>query len=153
MGMKILRVYIENSVIGGYFDNEFKEHTRKLFEKFKKGIFKPVISSHVIAELENGAPDRVKEILMTINYEEYTINDEMLRLAEKYIEQKVVSENYYSDALHIAVATVIGVDVLVSWNFKHIVNLDRIKSFNSVNLKEGYSILEIRTPREVIESE
>jgi len=153
MGIKILRVYIENSVIGGYFDDEFKEHTRKLFEEFKKGMFKPVISSHVIAELENGAPDHVKENLMTINYEEYTINDEMLRLAEKYIEQKVVSENYYSDALHIAVATVIGVDVLVSWNFKHIVNLDRIKSFNSVNLKEGYSILEIRTPREVVESE
>ena len=153
MGIKTLRVYIENSVIGGYFDDEFKEHTRKLFEKFKRGIFKPVISSHVIAELENGAPDRVKENLMTINYEEFTINDEMLKLAEKYIEQKVVSENYYSDALHIAVATVIGVDVLVSWNFKHIVNLDRIKSFYSVNLKEGYSILEIRTPREVVESE
>jgi hypothetical protein len=153
MGIKVLRIYIENSVIGGYFDDEFKEYTHKLFEEFKKAIFKPVISSHVIAELENGAPNHVKEILMTINYEEYAINDEMLKLAEKYIEQKVVSENYYSDALHIAVATVIGVDVLVSWNFKHIVNLDRIKSFNSVNLKEGYSLLEIRTPREVIESE
>jgi hypothetical protein len=103
--------------------------------------------------LENGAPDHVKENLKTINYKEYTVNDDMLKLAEKYMEQKIVSENYYGDALHIAVATVIGVDVLVSWNFKHIVNLDRIKSFNSVNLKEGYNILEIRTPREVIENE
>ncbi len=107
MGIKVLRIYIENSVIGGYFDDEFREYTHKLFEEFKKGIFKPVISSHVIAELENGAPSHVKEILTTINYEEYAINDEMLKLAEKYIEQKVVSENYYSDALHIAVATVI----------------------------------------------
>lgn len=153
MGIKILEIYIENSVIGGYFDEEFKEHTRKLFEKFKKGDYKPVISSHVIAELENGAPDHVKENLKTINYKEYTVNDDMLKLAEKYMEQKIVSENYYGDALHIAIATVIGVDVLVSWNFKHIVNLDRIKSFNSVNLKEGYNILEIRTPREVIENE
>ena len=153
MGMKILRIYIENSVIGGYFDEEFKEHTRKLFEKFKKGIYKPIISSHVIAELENGAPNHVKENLKTINYEEYIVNDEMLKLAEKYMEQKIVSENYYSDALHIAVATVLGVDVLVSWNFKHIVNLDRIKLFNSVNLREGYGILEIRSPREVIENE
>jgi predicted nucleic acid-binding protein len=153
MGIKILEIYIENSVIGGYFDDEFKEYTRKLFEKFKKGEYKPVISSHVIAELENGAPDHVKENLKTINYKEYTVNDDMLKLAEKYMEQKIVSENYYGDALHIAVATVIGVDVLVSWNFKHIVNLDRIKSFNSVNLKEGYNILEIRTPREVIENE
>jgi predicted nucleic acid-binding protein len=153
MGMKVLRIYIENSVIGGYFDEEFKEHTRKLFEKFKKGIFKAVISSHVIAELENGAPDHVKDNLKTIDYEEYIVNDEMLKLAEKYMEQKIVSENYYGDALHIAVATVIGVDVLVSWNFKHIVNLDRIKLFNSVNLREGYSILEIRSPREVTENE
>jgi hypothetical protein len=69
------------------------------------------------------------------------------------MDQKIVSQKYYGDALHIAIATVIGVDVLVSWNFKHIVNLDKIKLFNSVNLKEGYSILEIRTPREVIEDE
>jgi hypothetical protein len=77
----------------------------------------------------------------------------MIQLAEKYMEQKIVSKNYYSDALHIAVATVIGVDVLVSWNFKHIVNLDKIKLFNSVNLREGYNMLEIRTPREVIGNE
>jgi rRNA-processing protein FCF1 len=153
MGMKVLSVYIENSVIGGYFDEEFKEHTRKLFDEFKKGKYKPVISSHVIAELENGAPENIKENLRTLNYEEFTVNDEMIQLAEKYMEQKIVSEKYYSDALHIAVATIIGVDVLVSWNFKHIVNLDRIKLFNSVNLREGYTILEIRTPREVVENE
>ena len=153
MGMKILRIYIENSVVGGCFDDEFKEFTRKLFEKFKIGSYKPVISSHVIAELEDGAPDHVKENLKTINYEEHIVNDEMTKLAEKYLEQKIVSEKYYGDALHIAVATVLGVDVLVSWNFKHIVNLDKIKLFNSVNLREGYSILEIRSPREVIENE
>jgi hypothetical protein len=151
--MKIVRNYIENSVVGGYFDDEFKEHTQKLFDEFKKGVYKPVISSHVIAELENGAPEHVKENLKTIDYEEYTVNEEMIQLAEKYMDQKIVSENYYSDALHIAVATVIGVDVLVSWNFKHIVNLDKIKLFNSVNLREGYNIFEIRTPREVIENE
>jgi hypothetical protein len=103
--------------------------------------------------LENGAPERVKENLKTIDYEEYAVNEEMTKLAEKYMEQKIVSENYYSDALHIAVATVIGVDVLVSWNFKHIVNLDKIKLFNSVNLREGYNALEIRTPGEVVENE
>ena len=153
MGMKVLRVYIENSVIGGYFDEEFEEHTHKLFGEFKKGKYKPVISSHVIAELENGAPEKVKENLKTLQYEEFTVNDEMIQLAEKYVEQKIVSEKYYSDALHIAVATIIGVDALVSWNFKHIVNLDKIKLFNSVNLREGYRILEIRTPRELVENE
>jgi len=55
MGIKVLRIYLENSVIGGYFDDEFKEPTEKLFDKFKQGIYKPIISSHVIAELENEA--------------------------------------------------------------------------------------------------
>jgi rRNA-processing protein FCF1 len=153
MGMKILKVYVENSVIGGFFDEEFEEYTRKLFKEFKNGKYKPVISSHVIAELENGTPENVKENLKTLDYEEFMVNDEMVKLAEKYMEQKVVSEKYYSDALHIAVATVIGIDVLVSWNFKHIVNLDKIKLFNSVNLREGYNVLEIRTPREVVEND
>ena len=153
MGMKLLRIYIENSVIGGYFDEEFKEYTRKLFQDFKNKKYKPIISSHVIAELENGAPEKIIENLKTLNYDEITVNEEMIQLAEKYMEHKIVSKKYYSDALHIAVATVSAVDVLVSWNFKHIVNLDKIKQFNSVNLREGYNILEIRTPREVIKDE
>jgi rRNA-processing protein FCF1 len=153
MGMKVLKIYIENSVIGGYFDDEFKEYTHKLFDEFREGKYKPIISSHVITELENGAPETVKENLRTLDYEEFAVTEEMEKLAEKYMEQRIVSQNYYSDALHIAVATVIGVDVLVSWNFKHIVNLDKIKLFNSVNLREGYTVLEIRTPREVIGNE
>jgi hypothetical protein len=151
--MKVLKVYIENSVIGGYFDDEFKGYSHKLFENFRKGIYKPIISSHVIAELESWAPDYVKDNLKTLEYEEFDVNEEMTELAKKYIEEKIVSEKFYSDALHIAIATVIGVDILVSWNFKHIVNYNRIRLFNSVNLKEGYNILEIRSPREVIEYE
>jgi hypothetical protein len=148
MGMKILRIYIENSVVGGYFDDEFKEHTQKLFDEFRHGRYKPVISCY--SGIGKWGSLKSKKKLKTIDYEEYTVNEEMTKLAEKYMEQKIVSEKYYSDALHIAVATVIGVDVLVSLNFKH---LDKIKLFNSVNLREGYNILEIRTPREIVENE
>ena len=150
---KIYTVYLENSVIGGYFDDVFKEYTHKLFDKFKNGTFKPIISSHVIDELENGAPNYIKENLKTINYEEYTFSEEMEKLAGKYIEQKIISKKYYGDALHVASATVIGVDVLVSWNFKHIVNFNKIRLFNSINLQEGYGILEIKSPKEIIENE
>jgi len=135
MGIKKLKIYLENSVIGGYFDEEFKEYTQKLFEKFNNGEYRPVISSQVVAELENGAPDYVKQLLETIDFDDFLANDEMIKLADKYMEQNIVSKNYYGDALHIAIATVIGVDVLVSWNFKHIVNLNKIKMFNSVNLR------------------
>lgn len=84
-------------------------------------------------------------------YKEYIINNnETEKLADKYISEKVVTKKYYEDALHIAIATINKVDVLVSWNFKHIVNLDKIRMYNSVNLKNGYSIIEIRNPREIL---
>ena len=74
-------------------------------------------------------------------------------LADKYISEKVISGKYYEDALHIAISTIYHVNVLASWNFKHIVNLDRIRMYNSVNLKNGYPMLEIRTPREILNFE
>jgi len=77
----------------------------------------------------------------------------MENLANLYLKEEIVSRKYSGDALHIAIATVANVDVLVSWNFKHIVNLKKIKRFNSVNLNEGYPILEIRTPMELIDNE
>jgi hypothetical protein len=148
--MKQLRVYIENSVIGGYFDAEFEEATRELFEKFRNGEYLALISTHTYGELDNGAPENVKSNLETTSYEKIEITEAMLDLTQKYMDEKIVSETYRSDALHIAIATISGVDLLVSWNFKHIVNLNRIRLFNSVNLKEGYNLLEIRTPLEVI---
>jgi hypothetical protein len=151
--MDQLRIYIENSVIGGYYDDEFKEPTRALFEFFRSGRYKAVVSSHSFDELNQGAPENVKENLKTIDYEGYVITDEMQNLTEKYMTEKIVSEQYRSDALHIAAATVLQVDVLVSWNFKHIVNLGKIKLFNAVNIREGYSALEIRTPQEVLTNE
>ncbi|GMO17381.1 MAG: hypothetical protein Ta2A_26320 [Treponemataceae bacterium] len=151
--MKTLRVYIENSVIGGYFDDEFKEATQKLFEMFKNKQYTAVVSSHTYDELNNGAPAHVKNNLETISYEKHDVNEEMLNLTEKYMNEQIVSEQYSSDALHIAIATVLSVDVLVSWNFKHIVNLNKIRLFNAVNLREGYGILDIRTPQEVINNE
>jgi hypothetical protein len=148
--MKKLRVYIENSVIGGYFDPVFEDATKKLFDKFRNGEYLAVISTHTYGELNDGAPENVKSNLETISYEKIDVTEVMLELTQKYMDENIVSEKFRSDALHIAIATTSTVDVLVSWNFRHIVNLNKIKLFNSVNLKEGYSLLEIRTPLEVI---
>jgi hypothetical protein len=106
-----------------------------------------------VAELDNGAPRKVKDNLQTIKYERHEVSEEMLVLSRKYMAENIVTKKYYGDALHIAIATVLGVDVLVSWNFKHIVNLNKIKLFNSINLREGYGILDIRTPQEVTEND
>jgi hypothetical protein len=65
-----------------------------------------------------------------------------------YIEENVVGKTSRADCQHIAMATIYRADVLVSWNFKHIVNLERIRGYNSVNLRAGYQMTEIRTPKE-----
>lgn len=146
------KVYIDTSVIGGCFDQEFAEWSNRLFEDFKQGRRIAVISDITIDELSD-APEQVKDNFESIPDEslEIVVSDQEARsLADKYIKEKVVSSKFYEDALHIAIATINQTNVLASWNFKHIVNLERIRMYNSVNMKEGYQILEIRTPREII---
>lgn len=154
MNRKMLRprIYIDTSVIGGCFDNEFEKYSNQLFEEFISGEKRLVISDLVLFELE-GAPENVKEVLNKVtedNIEYVFINEESVSLANAYLKEGVIAENSLSDARHIAIATVEKVDVLVSWNFKHIVNLNRIHLINSVNLKLGYPMLEIRSPMEVL---
>lgn len=146
------RIYIDTSVIGGCFDTEFKEWSNKLFEEFKTGIKIAIISDITLDELSL-ARDEVKNQINLIpeQFKEYLLNDdEAEELASRYIKEKVVSKKFYEDAMHIAIATISKVDVLVSWNFRHIVNLDKIRMYNAVNLKNGYSLIEIRNPREIL---
>ena len=147
-----LRVYIDTSVVGGCLDEEFKEASVQLFDEFAKGMKTLVISDVLLFELE-GAPKDVKNILKKVPYEniEYVpLNEESITLANAYIAEGAVAEKSLSDARHIAIATVERVDVLVSWNFKHIVNISRIHLLNAVNLKLDYPMLDIRNPKEVL---
>jgi predicted nucleic acid-binding protein len=149
------RIYIDTSVIGGCFDIEFEEWSNILFDEFIEGEKIVVVSDVVFDELLN-APRKVREKLDQIETENVEIHykdSEVAFLASKYIEFGAISENSLNDAYHLAIATVFNVDVLVSWNFKHIVNLDRILKYNSINLMFGYKILEIRNPKEVISNE
>ncbi|MCK9403841.1 MAG: type II toxin-antitoxin system VapC family toxin [Chitinophagaceae bacterium] len=146
------RIYLDTSVIGGYLDKEFQEWSRKLFDEFKTGKNIAVISDVTLDEIEN-ARQEVRDLLKIIPEEskEYVLNEkEAEYLADAYLKEGAITKKFYEDALHIAIATINKVDVLVSWNFKHIVNLDRIKKYNGINLKHGYMILEIRNPREIL---
>ena len=148
----MIKIYVDTSVFGGYFDVEFEEWSNKLIEEFKIGLKHLIFSDLTLKELE-GAPSNVRSLVGEIpdEYKEYFIlDDEAKDLALHYIEEGVVSEGYLVDAQHIAIATVKKADVLVSWNFKHIVNLTKIRLYNSVNLKYGYPLLEIRNPREIL---
>lgn len=151
----IPRIYIDTSVIGGCFDSEFSKWSRMLFDEFLEGVSVAVISDLTRQELE-GAPKFVKERLLSIplaHLENVFLFGEADTLALAYLENNVVSSRHIADAQHIAIASVERVDVLVSWNFKQIVNLERIHAFNSVNIKMGYPLLEIRSPKEVIHEE
>ena len=106
-------------------------------------------------ELEN-APLYVQEVLTKIpesNRIFIPLTDEAIGLANQYIVEGAVTMKYYEDALHIALATTNHINVLVSWNFKHIVNIERIRKYNSVNIRNGYSLLEIRNPRDILNSD
>lgn len=147
------RLYLDTSVYGGYFEPEFELWTKILMDRIKRGQYKLLLSRVIDIELAR-APQHVKELVVSIpiGYVEYIETSELVaQLADSYILDKVVGETSRADCLHIALATLSNADILVSWNFKHIVNLNRIRSYNSVNYRNGYKILEIRTPREILE--
>lgn len=153
--MKILKIYLDTSVIGGCFDDEFAEESNMLMEQIHSGKYFAVISDMTLKELES-APDNIKSILQNIpskNLIEIAVTTEIIDLANKYLTEKVIPPWCEADALHIATATFHNVDLLLSWNFKHIVNVSRIMGYNSVNLREGYKSLEIRSPKEVVYEE
>jgi predicted nucleic acid-binding protein len=146
------RIYIDTSVVGGYFDEEFKEATMKLFERLDNNEIIFVVSDLLDLELIN-APQQVREHLLKYSpnkFQRVELTEEAITLADAYINEKVVGKTSLEDCRHIALATIHKVDVLASWNFKHIVNLDRIKGYNSVNLRVGYSMIEIRSPKDLV---
>jgi predicted nucleic acid-binding protein len=149
------RIYIDTSVFGGYFDEEFSEHTIPLFERIRNEEFILLFSTITQDELDN-APEKVKELvrsLKTKNTEFIEVTNEVVDLATEYIIERVVGQTSFADCLHIALATINRADFLVSWNFKHIVNIEKIKGYNSINIKKGYKQLEIRSPREFVKYE
>jgi predicted nucleic acid-binding protein len=149
----IQRFYIDTSVIGGVFDTEFEEHSTILMEKVKLGQIKAVISEVTESEIMK-ARKEIRNFYRSLpksSIEFVEITKDTLLLTDTYIKDKVVGKTSRNDCLHIGIATVNRVDILVSWNFKHIVNIYRIRGYNSVNIKLGFPTLEIRSPKDIIE--
>ena len=142
-------------MVGGVFDKEFELWTNLFFKSVKERFYKIATSALLDAELEN-APDHVRDFLDSIpedNRVEVDYNERAIELADIYQTEGIVGPTSLADCRHIATATVNGINILASWNFKHIVNLNKIRLYNAVNIKNGYNVLEIRSPRELIEYE
>jgi predicted nucleic acid-binding protein len=141
---------MDTSVFGGYFDEEFSEFTRPLFGRLQNGEFKLLFSSITQDEISS-APDKVKKLVKSLkaeNTEFIETNNETVELATQYIKESVVGQTSFADCLHIALATINHADYFISWNFKHIVNVQRIRGYNAINIKNGYKEIEIRSPRD-----
>ncbi|RNL55531.1 PIN domain-containing protein [Pedobacter jejuensis] len=151
----IPRLYFDTSVFGGVFDEEFEEISTLIFEKVKLGQIICVYSNLSEIELQS-APVKVRNYFAELPKEflEYVeVTEDAYELAQKYLDEKVVGPTSADDCRHIATATLNKVDFLVSWNFKHIVNVFRIRGYNSINLRCGYSQLDIRSPKEIVYNE
>ena len=149
------RIYVDTSVFGGFFEPEFELWSKLLIDKFINGEIKMLLSQLTEIEL-NGAPQHVKDLVKQIpneHIEFLAITEEANQLAIRYVSENVVGKTNIEDCRHIAIATLNNADILASWNFKHIVNVNRIRGYNAVNYKLGHKILEIRTPREVLNYE
>lgn len=149
--MRVLTLYLDSSVIGGYFDEEFQESTRQLWSERAQGLFRFVTSPLVIEEISS-APENVRELLTHsfVQSEILPITEEAEQLAKAYMEQKIVPARYEDDARHVAIAVTHGISLIVSWNFKHLVNLQRETGFNAVNMLQGYPSVRIISPLELI---
>jgi len=148
----IRRVYIDSSVVGGAFSQRFAQDTKPFWDAVRNGKIMIIVSDILVAEVEP-APKIVRDFFDTLpesQIERVVSTQESNHLAAQYIVENVVGHSSLDDCKHIALATLAHADVLVSWNFKHIVNVTRILGYNSVNMKLGYSQINIRTPYEVI---
>jgi len=150
--MAILTVYLDNSVLGGYFDAEFQEPTRRLWQMAKAGECRFTASvvtqdeaalapPEVVGLFAQTFPDDAALLQLTPRAEE---------LAQAYLAAGIVSARYIDDAHHVAIATTHGIGVLVTWNFRHLANYRREAGFNRVNLENGYPAIRIISPLEIV---
>ena len=145
------RIYVDTSVIGGCHDDEFREQSMLLFEMFRQGEARMLLSGITLDELAD-APPSVRQATSTVPPEHPELlatSREAEELADAYISAGAMGGANLNDALHIALATLAKADVLVSWNFRHMVNWRRIRVCNKVNRENGYSAIDIRTPEEI----
>jgi hypothetical protein len=150
--MKIPRFYVDTSVIGCCFDDEFAEASNRLIELASFGACTLVVSDTVIRELES-APENVRNLLASLPescVERVAEDNEIYDLRDAYLGAHILGERWLDDLTHVATATVYRADAIVSWNFKHIVRFDKMKAYNQVNLFNGYDILTIISPMEVM---
>jgi len=150
--MPALTLYLDNSVIGGYFDPEFEDATRRLWTLAEAGQFRFVVSVVTQQEAALAPPDVVELFARTFQDDSFLLplSDRAEELAQAYVTDGILTAKYIDDARHVAIATTHGIGIIVSWNFKHLANYQRESSFNRVNFVYGYPAVRIISPSELV---
>ena len=147
-----LRVYVDTSVFAGCEDEKFRTASRRLFERFRAGDMTLVLSAVTTGELDT-VPEAARAVLGTVPREHTEFlesSTEAEQLADLYIKAGAVDAAMRSAALHVAFATLAGVDTLATWNFKHLLNFYRLRRFHCVNRELGHPHLEIHEAQAVL---
>lgn len=158
MGRK-LKVYLDTSVISHLMQEDVPEKmadTRKLWEMFKNGVYEVCLSSLTMKEVSDcSEPKRsaLRDYLKQIQYESYDITKDVLDVAHQLIAMGVLTNKSFDDCQHIGAAVVNNCDCIISWNFKHIVNIRTIRGVRAITNLRGYKPVEIINPSVLLESE
>ncbi len=148
---KQLRLYLDTSVYSGVFNQRFQGDSQRLIEAIHDKKCVALISNIVLVEIQR-APTHIQEIVSTLPITQINalnFTDEVERLQQEYLARKILTTRSENDAAHVAFATVYRADAIVSWNFRDIVRLDKMKKYNQVNFAMGYGVLTIISPTEV----
>ena len=154
--MKKISLYLDTSVLNFYFAKDSPDEmqvTKELFVEIKRGEYEAFISATVLEEISKASDAKKRKLLNLVREYKLTIlkiNEETEELAGKYIKSKIIPKRFEEDAIHIAAAVVNNLDVIISWNFKHIVKLKTKLAVNEISRQEGYKEIEIYSPKEVI---
>ncbi len=150
------KLYFDTSVLGALTDPGPQDRvvaTRRLLEGVEAGFWEAYISPVLLEEVERAPKATREEIGRELQKGFLTVlgeSTESMRLSEMYIAAGAVPAQYDNDARHIAVATVHHIPVIVSWNFRHLVNIETKRKINSVNLRAGYPLIDLVSPWEVV---
>jgi hypothetical protein len=146
--------YTDTSVFGGVFDEEFMEASRRLFD-LARGERLKLMASDISRKEIAAAPVQIQRLFddMLPYMRIIAIDEEILRLRDAYVSAGIVGAKWADDAGHVAAATIGGADLIISWNFKHIVHYDKIRQYNAISVLNGYHEIDIRSPTEVIDYE
>jgi predicted nucleic acid-binding protein len=145
------RVYADSSIFGGVFDEEFTGATGRFIEQVERGLF-VLLTSDLVADEIRGAPENVAALFSRLlpDAELLRVNEAALDLQQAYLAAGILSPKWSADALHVAIATTGGAELIVSWNFRHIVHFDKIREYNKVSAGQGLPAIGIHSPAEVI---